>query len=127
VPPQEIGCLSASASGSVEVDRAEALGVAAALGAAAAELPVTAIKAMLGEGLGVSGAWQALDLVETLADGVLPGIAGLERVDPELPLPGAAAHTRRLGPAALHRALATAVSADGHCVALVLAPPERRR
>src|ERR1700687_5881780 len=85
--PPEIGCLSPSASGSVEVDRAEARGVAAALGERAAELPVTAIKAMLGEGLGVSAAWQAVELVETLRDGVLPGIAGLEQLEPGLPLP----------------------------------------
>ena len=121
--PAEIGCLSASASGSPAVDRAEARGVAAALGERAAELPVTAIKAMLGEGLGVSAAWQAVDLVETLGDGVLPGIAGLERLEPGLPLPlpeTAPATTRRLAPAARRRALVTAVGADGHCAALVL-------
>ena len=121
--PAEIGCLSASASGSVTVDRAEARGVAAALGERAAELPVTAIKAMLGEGLGVSAAWQAVDLVETLGDGVLPGIAGLDRLEPGLPLPlpeTAPAATRRLEPAARRRALITAVGADGHCAALVL-------
>jgi 3-oxoacyl-[acyl-carrier-protein] synthase II len=123
--PAEVGCLSASASGSREVDRAEALGVAAALGERAATLPVTAIKAMLGEGLGVSGAWQALDLVATIGDGVLPGIAGLEQIDPDLPLPGAAAAaTRRLAPAERRRVLVTAVGADGHCAALVLGAPE---
>jgi len=123
--PAEIGCLSASASGSVIVDRAEALGVAAALGERAADLPVAAIKAMLGEGLGVSAAWQAVDLVETIGDGVLPGIAGLEQPEPglPLPLPPTAAVTRRLEPAALRRALITAVGADGHCVALVLGAP----
>ncbi|MBV8199332.1 MAG: beta-ketoacyl synthase chain length factor [Acidobacteria bacterium] len=123
--PAEIGCLSASASGSREVDRAEALGVAAALDGRAADLPVTAIKAMLGEGLGVSGAWQALDLVATLADGVLPGIAGLARPEAGLPLPGiSAAATRTLAPAERRRALLTAVGADGHCAALVLGSPE---
>jgi 3-oxoacyl-[acyl-carrier-protein] synthase II len=123
--PEEIGCLSASASGSLAVDRAEALGVAAALGERAAVLPVTAIKAMLGEGLGVSAAWQAVDLIETLRDGELPGIAGLERLEPGLPLGGASPKTRRLAPAERRRALLTAVSADGHCAALVLgAPPE---
>ena len=121
--PAEIGCLSASASGSVAVDRAEALGVAAALGERAASLPVTAIKAMLGEGLGVSAAWQAVDLVETIGDGVLPGIAGLERLEPGLPLPGAAAATRHLEPAARRQGLITAVGADGHCLALVLGAP----
>ena len=124
--PAEIGCLSASASGSSTVDRAEARGVAAALGEWAAGLPVTAIKAMLGEGLGVSAAWQAVDLVETLGDGVLPGIAGLEQLEPGLPLPlpeTAPAATRRLEPAARQRALITAVGADGHCAALVLGAP----
>jgi 3-oxoacyl-[acyl-carrier-protein] synthase II len=124
--PAEIGCLSASASGSSTVDRAEARGVAAALGEWAAGLPVTAIKAMLGEGLGVSAAWQAVDLVETLGDGVLPGIAGLEQLEPGLPLPlpeTAPAATRRLEPAARQRALVTAVGADGHCAALVLGAP----
>ena len=124
--PAEIGCLSASASGSLEVDRAEAIGVAAALGESAGALPVTAIKAMLGEGLGVSAAWQAVDLVETLGDGLLPGIAGLERLEPGLPLPGAAAVTRELAPAARRRVLATAVGADGHCAALVLGAPAGR-
>jgi 3-oxoacyl-(acyl-carrier-protein) synthase len=127
--PAEIGCWSASASGSVEVDRAEALGVAAALapagaGALALALPVTAIKAMLGEGLGVSGAWQVIDMVETMADGMLPGIAGLDRLDPELPLAGAGAATLRLDPAARRRGLVTAVGADGHCAALILGAAE---
>lgn len=121
--PEDIGCLSASASGSREVDRAEAVGVAAALGECATTLPVTAIKAMLGEGLGVSALWQALDLVELLADGVLPGIAGLRQLDPAVPLPGAVAATRHLEPAARRRVLATALSADGHCAALVLGAP----
>jgi 3-oxoacyl-[acyl-carrier-protein] synthase II len=118
--PAEIGCLSASASGSLAIDRAEARGIAAALGARAAALPVAAIKAMLGEGLGVSGAWQTLDLVETLADGLLPGIAGLESLEPGLPLRGGAAATRRLAPRELPRARVTVVGADGHCAALVL-------
>jgi 3-oxoacyl-[acyl-carrier-protein] synthase II len=123
--PAEIGCLSASASGSREVDRAEALGAAAALGERAASLPVTAIKAMLGEGLGVAGAWQALDLVTTIGDGVLPGIAGLEQLETGLPLPGtSAAATRQLAPAERRRVLVTAVGADGHCAALVLGAPE---
>ena len=123
VTPWEIGCLSASASGSVEVDRAEAQGVAAALGERAATLPVTAIKAMLGEGLGVSAAWQVVDMVETIGDGVLPGIAGFESAEPEMPLRGVAAATRHLAAAERQRALVTAAGADGHCAALVLGAP----
>jgi 3-oxoacyl-[acyl-carrier-protein] synthase II len=121
--PAAIGFLSASASGSIEVDRAEALGVAAALNGRAAALPVTAIKAMLGEGLGVSAAWQAIDAVETLGDGMLPGIAGLETLELGLPLPGAEAATRQLPLLARRLALVTAVGADGHCAALVVGAP----
>jgi 3-oxoacyl-[acyl-carrier-protein] synthase II len=120
IGPQEIDALSASASGSVAVDRWEALGVAAAFGPRVAELPVTAIKSMLGEALGASGALQAVALLGTLEDGMLPGIRALETLEEGLPLAGAAAETRRLE---VRRALLTAVGADGHCCALVLAAP----
>jgi hypothetical protein len=65
-----------------------------------------------------------VDLIETLRDGELPGIAGLERLEPGLPLGGASPKTRRLAPAERRRALLTAVSADGHCAALVLGAPQ---
>lgn len=116
--PGDLDAWSASASGSVEVDRWEALGVAKALGGTG--LPVTAIKAMLGEALGASGALQALALLGTLKDNILPGITGLERVEEGLPLTGASAESR---PVRVRRALITAVSADGHACALVLGAP----
>lgn len=115
--PEDLDVLSASASGSVEADRREALGVARARGARAAELPVTAVKSMLGEALGASGALQAVALLGTLGDGVLPGIRGLEQTEPDFPLAGARPESRRVE---ARRALLTAVSADGHCSALVL-------
>jgi 3-oxoacyl-[acyl-carrier-protein] synthase II len=122
--PGEIDFLSTSASGSPVIDRAEALGIAAGLGGATTpvQLPAAAVKAMLGEGMGASGAWQAIDLVETFADGLVPGIAGLQGVEPGLPLAGLSAASRQLPPAAAggtRRALATAISADGHCAALI--------
>lgn len=117
VLPEQIDALSASASGSVAVDRWEAMGVAKALGPRAAELPVTAVKSMLGEAMGASGALQTVALLGTLGDGMVPGIRGLERVEEGFPLSGAAAETRRV---AVRRALVTAVGADGHCCALVL-------
>src|SRR5215471_7016348 len=82
----EIGCLSASANGSVGGDRREALATASALGKRAAYLPVTAIKSMLGEMLGASGAIQVADLAQSIGDGVLPGIHQLERIDEDNPL-----------------------------------------
>lgn len=115
--PGDLDALSVSASGSVAVDRWEALGLARALGPRVAELPVTAIKAMTGEALGASGGFQAVALLGTLADGRLPGIPGLDETDEGFPLHGAFAESRRIP---VRRALLTAVSADGHCWALIL-------
>lgn len=119
--PEDVDCLSASASGSVEVDRREALGVAAALGARAADLPVTAVKSMLGEAMGAAGGLQVVALLGTLADGVLPGIPGLDEVEEGFPLGGIATAARRLRASSPVTGLVTALSADGHACALVLA------
>lgn len=118
VGPEEIGCLSASASGSIEEDRQEARAVANALGGRAADLPVTAVKSMLGEALGASGALQAVALLGTLSDGRLPGIRGLESVEEGFPLPGVSQETRSLP--GLRLGLVDAVGCGGHVCALVL-------
>jgi 3-oxoacyl-(acyl-carrier-protein) synthase len=118
VGPGEIDFLSAAASGSVAGDLAEGLGIVAALGERAGELPIAAVKASLGEALGAGGAFQAVDLIEVFADGVLPGIAGLERMEDGLELGGARAAARRLG--AARRALATTWNDGGQCCAVVM-------
>jgi len=118
IGPEGIDAVSASASGSVAGDRAEAAGIAAALGVGGhAGLPVTAVKSMLGEALGASGGFQAVALLGTLRDGVLPGILGLERTEEGFPLTGAVAATREI---AVRRALLTALSTDGHACAVIL-------
>jgi 3-oxoacyl-[acyl-carrier-protein] synthase II len=117
IGPDEVDALSAGANGSVDADRWEALGVAAALGARAADLPVTAIKSMLGEALGASGGLQIVALLGTLGEGVVPGILGLEHREAGFPLPAAEPVARRVK---VRRALATSLSADGHAWAVVL-------
>lgn len=118
--PEEIGVWSASANGSVAGDRHEALGAAAVFDGQFGDLQVVAIKAMLGEALGASGGFQAVSLLGSMREGVLPGIAGLEGTEAGFPLSGLTAATRQVDPAGLRRGLATAVSADGTCCALVL-------
>ena len=118
VAPAELDCLVTSASGAVAGDRREAAGIAAALGGAAADLPATAIKSMLGEALGASGALQAVTLIETMRTGLLPGVRGLERPEEGLALGGLAAATRSV---AVHVGLLTALDFDGGAAALVLA------
>jgi len=116
----DVDAVSASANGSVSGDRREALGLLAAFGDGARELPITAVKSMLGETLGAAGALQTLALVEALARGVLPGIAGLGSLDDDLPLAGARAASRRLDMA---RGLVTTTGFDGNVHALIVERP----
>lgn len=115
--PEEIDSVSAGANGGKDQDRQEAAGIAAALGERAAGVPVTAVKSMLGEALGASGALQTVAALGTLQDGILPGIAGLEHLEDDFPLPGAAAASRRVG---ARTVLVTAAGSGGHCSALIL-------
>ena len=122
----DIGCVSAGANGSVDADRREARGVAEAFGGAdlPVDLPVTAIKSMLGEALGASGAFQAVALLGTLDDGVLPGIRGLGRPGEDCPLANLSARSRRLD--GLRHAAAVAAGSGGHAGALVLSSGKGR-
>jgi 3-oxoacyl-[acyl-carrier-protein] synthase II len=113
----DLDAWSAGANGSVDGDRREAMGVAAALGARAADLPVTAVKSMLGEALGASGGLQIVALLGTLEDGALPGILGLERTEAGFPLHGLEPAARQVR---VRRALATSLSADGHAWAMIV-------
>ena len=118
--PDDVAYLSAGGSGSVALDRREAAGVARALGRRAESLPVTAVKSMLGEALGASGAFQAVTLLSAFRSGRLPGVAGLEELDAGCPLPGLLRETAEV-PGGV--GLATAVDRHGGAYALLLAAP----
>jgi len=124
--PHAIDAVSASANGSVAGDRCEAAGLAAVFGRPLP--PVAAVKSMLGECLGASGALQTLTLIEALDGGVLPGIRGLEHADAALAsngtpdgtpdaTPGDLARSR---PLAIDAGLVSAVGLDGNVGALVV-------
>lgn len=119
IAAHDVGIWVASASGSPELDRREALGVWRALGGAA--VPVAAPKASLGEALGASGALQALALVEALGSGVVPGVPGLDALDPALPPLAVQPTARRV---AARHGLVTAIGSEGVANALVLSRPE---
>jgi 3-oxoacyl-[acyl-carrier-protein] synthase II len=116
--PHEIDCLSASANGSYDGDRHEAKGIFAGLNGQTRKLPVTAIKSMLGETLGASGPMQIIALLETMRDGVLPGINGLEQVEDELAFDLISPDNSEIE---LDEALINSTGFDGHCCSLVLA------
>jgi len=115
--PRDIACLSASANGSVLADRHEAQAIATVFQEGAHDLPVTAVKSMLGETLGASGALQTVALLAAMRDDVLPGIRHLEQVEEDFPL-------HRAGPCNQHvhlrNGLMNSVGLDGNCCALVI-------
>lgn len=119
VQPGDLDLLVLAANGSVRGDRAEARGVAQVLGPRAADIPVAAPKAQLGEALGASGAFQALTALGVFSDGVVPGVTGLESTDEGFPLGGVSPETRRLDRRP-RLALLHAAGTDGQCSAIVV-------
>jgi 3-oxoacyl-[acyl-carrier-protein] synthase II len=119
VEARDLDLLVLAANGSVRGDRAEARGVAQVLGSRAADVPVAAPKAQLGEALGASGAFQALAALGVFADGVVPGVTGLEATEDGFPLGGVSSRTRRLDRRP-RLALLHAASTDGQCCAVVV-------
>jgi 3-oxoacyl-[acyl-carrier-protein] synthase II len=119
--PYQIECFSASANGSPSGDRHEARAVAEAFGCHTQRMPVTAIKSMLGETLGASGALQAIDVLETMRDGVLPGVAQFVEAEEEF--------TLAVEPASqsvdVSTALLSSVGFDGHSCSLILTRNEQ--
>lgn len=121
VSASEIGCVSASANGSIAADRSEAFAIKAALNGKGARVPVTAIKSMLGEALGASGALQAIDLIESLHSGMLPAIARLEKTEADIPDLDLCRQARTLADCSL--GLVNSISFDGHACALLIRKP----
>ena len=113
----DINAVSASANGSVEGDLREAFALRHTFGGHLDDLPITAIKAMLGESLGAAGALQVIDMLETIRDGRLPGIVGLEQVDSRCSLPTLLPDVSRV---TVHNALINSIGFDGNCVSLVV-------
>lgn len=113
---ERIGAIASGASGSVKGDRAEGLALHDGLEAGAALTPLTCLKGQLGEGLGASGAWQAIDMLTSLQERCLPGVPGLFELEAGLAL------DLRPEPRELRagHALALATGFDGACAALVL-------
>jgi 3-oxoacyl-[acyl-carrier-protein] synthase II len=117
IDPRAIACLSASANGSILADRHEARAIAAVFQERVHDLPVTAVKSMLGETLGASGALQAVALLAAMRDDVLPGIRHLEQVEEDFPLHRAVPCNQRVR---LRNGLINSVGLDGNCCALVV-------
>lgn len=115
--PSDIDAVSAAANGAQWHDLAEAEALSRVFNGRTQSLPVTAIKAMLGESLGASGATQVVTMLAALEDGRLPGIPSLEALDDRCSMLSATNQTRDF---AGNHALINALGIDGNCCSLVI-------
>lgn len=113
----QIDCISAGANGSVAGDRNEGLAIKTVFNGCSAQIPITAIKSGIGETLGAAGALQAIDLLETMCGGTLPGIARLEQVDAELANLNLCSKSTRVD---VNSGLISSVGFDGHACSLII-------
>jgi 3-oxoacyl-[acyl-carrier-protein] synthase II/nodulation protein E len=85
-PAGRVGYINAHGTGTQANDATEAQAIHAALGEAAADVPVGATKSLTGHGIGAGGAIEALATVLALHEGWLPYTAGVTDIDPALRL-----------------------------------------
>jgi len=84
--PADIDVISAHATSTVIGDRSETAAIKQVFGEHAYRIPVTANKSMTGHMLGASGGVEAIALVKSLQEGVIPPTINLETLDPECDL-----------------------------------------
>ncbi len=84
--PADIDVISAHATSTVIGDRSETAAIKQVFGEHAYRIPVTANKSMTGHMLGASGGIEAIALVKSLQEGVIPPTINLETPDPECDL-----------------------------------------
>lgn len=113
VTADQVGVVESSASGLPALDAREAAAIAEVFGTRAS---VGAVKSMLGESLGASGAFQALTALLALREGRQPGVAGLATLDPALAIDA----TPAARPVSATHAVVTSIASEGNCCALVL-------
>ncbi|MCM3782304.1 beta-ketoacyl-ACP synthase II [Neobacillus mesonae] len=86
ISPEQIDVISAHATSTLVGDRSETAALKRIFGENAYKIPVTANKSMTGHMLGASGAVEAIALVKSLHNGIIPPTINLETPDSECDL-----------------------------------------
>jgi len=116
LPPTQLGAVSCSANGT-STDALEARALAEVLAGASKGIPLTALKASLGETLGAAGALHAVATLETLGKRELPGIRDLQNLESSFPFPLTSPNPQ---PIEWPNVLLTTVGFDGQAAGLVI-------
>lgn len=84
--PDEIDTINAHATGTQLGDVSETKAIKRLFGDKAYNIPISAIKSMTGHALGAAGGIEAVALIKTIQEGVIPPTINLEHPDPECDL-----------------------------------------
>lgn len=86
ISADEVDVISAHATSTLAGDKAETLAIKKMFDERAYQIPITANKSMLGHMFGAAGGVEAIALMKTLNEGIIPATINLEQVDPECDL-----------------------------------------
>lgn len=117
ISSEEVDVISAHATSTLAGDRAETLAIKKMFGERAYQIPVTANKSMLGHMFGAAGGVEAIALVKTLNEGIIPATINLAQADPECDLDYVPNVARR---AELTIGLSNSFGFGGHNAVIVL-------
>ncbi|MFC7678991.1 beta-ketoacyl-ACP synthase II [Paenibacillus sp. GCM10028914] len=115
--PDQIDVISAHATSTEIGDRSETAAIKQVFGADALRIPVTANKSMTGHMLGASGGVEAIALVKSLQEGIIPPTINLDTPDPACDLDYVPNEARR---ANLHIGMSNSFGFGGHNSAIVI-------
>jgi 3-oxoacyl-[acyl-carrier-protein] synthase II len=115
--PDEIDTINAHATGTQLGDVSETKAIKRLLGGKAYGIPVTANKSMTGHTLGAAGGIEAVALIKTIQEGVIPPTINLDHPDPECDLDYVPNRARK---AEVRTGLSNSFGFGGHNAVIVL-------
>ncbi|NOV02130.1 beta-ketoacyl-ACP synthase II [Paenibacillus planticolens] len=113
---EELDTINAHATSTPAGDLSETLAIKRLLGSRAYDVPISANKSMLGHMLGAAGGVEAVALIKTLQDNLIPPTINLENPDPACDLDYVPLVARK---ADLHYGLSSSFGFGGHNAVLV--------
>ncbi|EGL18904.1 MULTISPECIES: beta-ketoacyl-ACP synthase II [unclassified Paenibacillus] len=117
ITPGEVDVISAHATSTGVGDKSETSAIKNLFGEDAYRIPVTANKSMTGHMLGAAGGAEAIALVKTLQEGIIPPTINLEQRDPDCDLDYVPGTARK---AELEIGLSNSFGFGGHNAVIVL-------
>lgn len=117
VDRSDVDHVNSHGTATIQNDRAEAAGIRRVFGEHTANMPVNAIKSMVGHCLGAAGAIEAAVLAMSLSRGVIPPTVHHDETDPDCALDVVAGDARE---AAIECGVSVSVAFGGNDAALVM-------